>query len=111
MRAQSFAGEGLLLRGAKLPARAGDDLKLASWDMDRRRFLEVTIASGVTATASSLFGRRAQSAIARETIATPRYEIADWIAATPATFYRPYRSLPAKEPSAVSWIQVDLRSD
>jgi DUF1680 family protein len=78
--------------------------------MDRRRFLEVTIASGATATASRIFGRRTQSAIARETIPTPRYEIADWIAATPATFYRPYRSLPAKDPSAVSWIQVDLGS-
>jgi uncharacterized protein len=78
--------------------------------MDRRRFLGITIGTGASATALHLLGSSAFASGAAEVSPTKRYEIADWIAATPATFYRPYSSKPLTQANAVSWVQVDLGS-
>ena len=72
--------------------------------MDRRRFLEITLATGASTAASRFFGSETQSSSVRDAVATARYEIADWIAATSATFYRPYRSKPAKSADALAWV-------
>jgi DUF1680 family protein len=71
----------------------------------RRRFLEATVSVG-----AGLVGRnsaKAQSASVRENevVPAPRGE---WIAATPASFYRAYRSKPAHGPDARTWVQIDL---
>ena len=78
--------------------------------MDRRRFLEGTIGTGASATALRFFGPAALLSGAADASAAPRYEIADWIAATPATSYRPYHSKPVSSADAVGWVQVDLGS-
>jgi len=71
----------------------------------RRRFLEATVSVG-----AGLVGRnsaKAQAASVRENevVPAPRGE---WIAATPASFYRAYRSKPANGPDARTWVQIDL---
>jgi DUF1680 family protein len=71
----------------------------------RRTFLEAAVSVG-----AGLVGRnsaKAQSASVRENevVPAPRGE---WIAATPASFYRAYRSKPAHRPEARTWVQIDL---
>ena len=78
--------------------------------MDRRRFLGITIGTGASATALHLLGPAALAANATDNSAANHYEIADWIAASPATYYRAYVSKPLTRADAISWVQVDLGS-
>ena len=78
--------------------------------MDRRRFLQVTIASGASASSSRMFGSIKLLADTSGPLVAPNYEIEERIAAGPATFYRPYCSKPVGKSDAVTWIQVDLGS-
>jgi uncharacterized protein len=78
--------------------------------MDRRKFLGLTIGSGASATALRLVGPAALLSGTPDAFAAAHYEIGDWIAATPATFYRPYQSKPLGRADSVAWVQVDLGS-
>ena len=78
--------------------------------MDRRRFLETAVSMGAITSASRLFGSPLLWERTTEISATSKYTIPDWIAATPATFYRPYRSKSARSADTVAWVQVDLGS-
>jgi DUF1680 family protein len=78
--------------------------------MERRRFLEMTIGTGASASALRLFSSAILLGRAADVSATPKYAIPDWIAATPATFYRPYVSKSVRNASALAWVQVDLGS-
>jgi DUF1680 family protein len=78
--------------------------------MDRRRFLELTIGTGASASTSQIFSPALLSAAVQSLPGISHYEIADWIAAGPATLYRPYCSKPVSTSNTVAWIQVDLGS-
>jgi len=58
--------------------------------MNRRKFLGLTIGTGASASAGAV--------------------IPEWIAATPATHFRPYTSKVAANASAGTWVRVDLGS-
>jgi DUF1680 family protein len=77
--------------------------------MNRRTFVGLAVAAGVTSAerASSLprYPNPWSSA------AHPGRAINEWIAATPATQYRPYMSRSASSAEAASWIQIDLGAD
>jgi DUF1680 family protein len=78
--------------------------------MDRRRFLGMTIATGAGASALHLFDPAILRAGDADASTALPYVIPEWIAATPATFYRPYVSKPARNASARAWVQIDLGS-
>ena len=70
----------------------------------------MTIGTGASATAVRMLGPAALLTATSDASASQRYQIDDWIAATPATRYRPYRSKPLDTADAVAWVQVDLGS-
>ena len=78
--------------------------------MDRRRFVEMTIGTGASASALRFFGGAIALADATDSSPAPSYAINDWIAMTPATYYRPYVCKLAKNGTALAWVQVDLGS-
>jgi|ERR1035437_3866255 hypothetical protein len=78
--------------------------------MNRRKFLGLTIGTGASASALHVFGAPALLAAAGDAGATAGAVIPEWIAATPATHYRPYTSKVAANAGAGAWVQVDLSS-
>jgi DUF1680 family protein len=75
--------------------------------LTRRRFLETSICAG--AGIAGLRGAEAPScptpAETEQVVLAPTVE---WMAATPASAYRAYRSKPAKSADAETWVQIDL---
>jgi uncharacterized protein len=76
--------------------------------MDRRTFIELTVAAGCASSVGNALshGRHLFSAGA----VGSGHLIPEWIAATPATLYRPYVSRSGKAADTISWIQIDLGS-
>ncbi len=76
-------------------------------DLSRRAFLEMAVSTGAGLAASS--SAKKESAFfpnaQEEIIPAPTGE---WMAATPASYYRAYRSKPAKSADATTWVQIDL---
>ena len=75
--------------------------------ISRRRFLEVAVSTGAGLTVSCSTRKEATSAAngEQEVVPAPKGE---WMAATPASAYRAYRSKPAKTADAATWVQIDL---
>jgi DUF1680 family protein len=57
-----------------------------------------------------LLGPAALAANAMDSLVAKHYEIAEWIAAGPGSYYRPYCSKPLGRADAATWVQVDLGS-
>jgi uncharacterized protein len=76
--------------------------------MNRRTFLELAVSSGAGISAAKLLAPPSLLAAAIHSSAGQRYATSEWVAATPATYYRPYVSRPATTASVESWVQVDL---
>ncbi len=73
----------------------------------RRGFIEWTAYSGAGAAAFTLFDPAFLFAGSDQDGALP-HATGEQMAASPATFYRAYRSKPSTSPNVTSWIQVDL---
>ena len=75
--------------------------------LTRRKFLETSVGAGAGIAASRLV--KADAGIAspadEQVIVAPTGE---WMANTPASAYRAYRSKPAKTADATTWVQIDL---
>ena len=75
--------------------------------ISRRVFLEVAVSVGGGLVAPGCVKAQAASVGQKENevVPAPRGE---WVAATPASEYRAYRSKPTNGPDAPTWIQIDL---
>ncbi len=74
--------------------------------VSRRRFLEASVLTGAAlATGCSSAANRQSDSVESPVIPAPTGE---WIAATPASAYRAYRSKPARAADVVTWVQIDL---
>ena len=75
--------------------------------ISRRAFLEVAVSTGagLAAAGSAKKASAATPNANSEVIPAPTGE---WMAATPASEYRAYRSKPAKSADVETWVQVDL---
>src|SRR5579859_2055232 len=75
--------------------------------ISRRAFLEMAVSAGagLTASASAKKASAASTNDHQEVIPVPSGE---WMAATPASEYRAYRSKPAESADVPTWIQIDL---
>lgn len=75
--------------------------------ISRRDFLEVAVSTGAGLAAAGT-AKKASSATPKtdpEVVPVPSGE---WVAATPASEYRAYRSKSAKTANAPTWVQIDL---
>jgi DUF1680 family protein len=75
--------------------------------LTRRQFLENSVYAGAGLTVSRVFAADASiaSPAGGQVIPAPS---GNWMAATPASAYRAYRSKPAKAADAPTWVQIDL---
>jgi DUF1680 family protein len=75
--------------------------------LSRRAFLEVAVSTGAGLAASCKAKKESVSFsnADQEVIPAPSSE---WMAPTPASAYRAYRSKPAKSADATTWVQIDL---
>ncbi len=75
--------------------------------ISRRTFLELAVSTGAGLTVSCSTNKEETSSVnaEQEVVPAPKGE---WIAATPASAYRAYRSKPAKKADAPTWVQIDL---
>ena len=79
--------------------------------LTRRRFLQVSVLTGAGIAASPLLSAEAVPAIAMPAVNEEQVIPAptgDWMANTPASAYRAYRSKHAKDADAATWVQIDL---
>jgi DUF1680 family protein len=73
----------------------------------RRAFVEITVRAGASITAWRFMAPSWLLASDQENQVLPAPTV-DWVAATPATAYRAYRSKPAAKADTTTWVQVDL---
>ena len=75
--------------------------------LSRRKFLETSVGTGAGIAASSFLkaGPGVASPVDETVVPAPTGE---WMANTPASAYRAYRSKPAKTADTPTWVQVDL---
>ncbi|MGH9615351.1 MAG: beta-L-arabinofuranosidase domain-containing protein [Acidobacteriaceae bacterium] len=74
----------------------------------RRRFLGGAVYAGTGALAASFLDPSVLFAAPEHHPALDRYAAGEQMAATPATFYRAYRSKPSTSPHITTWLQIDL---
>ncbi|HZC44244.1 MAG TPA: discoidin domain-containing protein, partial [Acidobacteriaceae bacterium] len=74
----------------------------------RRRFLGAALYAGSGAVAASFLDPSDLIAALEQANGLGRYATGEQMAATPATFYRAYRSRPATAPHITTWLQIDL---
>ena len=75
--------------------------------ISRRAFLEVTVSTGAVLAASCSAKKEAMSGAKAESEIIPAPK-GEWMAATPASAYRAYRSQAARTADAPTWVQIDL---
>jgi hypothetical protein len=76
-------------------------------DLTRRKFLETSVGAGAGIAASRFLKADAGVASPGDQRVVPA-PTGEWMAATPASAYRAYRSKPAKTVDTPTWVQVDL---
>ena len=74
----------------------------------RRRFLGIAAYAGTGAVAASFLDPSVLFAAPEAANGLGRYATGEQMAATPATFYRAYRSKPSTSPHITTWLQLDL---
>jgi len=74
----------------------------------RRRFLGIAAYAGTGAVAGSFLDPSVLFASPEQADSLGRYATGEQMAATPATFYRAYRSKPSTTPHISTWLQIDL---
>ena len=74
----------------------------------RRRFLGIAAYAGTGAVAASFLDPSSLFASSESASGLSRYATGEQMAATPATFYRAYRSKPSANPHITTWLQIDL---
>ncbi|MES2221890.1 MAG: beta-L-arabinofuranosidase domain-containing protein [Acidobacteriota bacterium] len=74
----------------------------------RRSFLEAAVYGGATMVAASFLDPSKLFAAPESGTELGRYATGEQMAATPATFYRAYRSKPSTNPHVTTWLQIDL---
>ena len=74
----------------------------------RRRFLGIAAYAGTGAVAASFLDPSALFAAPESADGLGRYATGERMAATPATFYRAYRSKSSTTPHITTWLQIDL---
>ncbi|MHB1935964.1 MAG: beta-L-arabinofuranosidase domain-containing protein [Acidobacteriaceae bacterium] len=74
----------------------------------RRRFLGGAVYAGTGAVAASFLDPSSLFAASERMTGLGRYATGEQMAATPATFYRAYRSKPSASPHIATWLQIDL---
>ncbi|MGA9958347.1 MAG: beta-L-arabinofuranosidase domain-containing protein [Acidobacteriaceae bacterium] len=74
----------------------------------RRRFLGIATYAGTGAVAASFLDPSVLFAAPETANGLGRYASGEQMAATPATFYRAYRSKPSTNPHITTWLQIDL---
>ena len=77
-------------------------------NITRRRFLGVAVYAGTGAVAASFLDPSLLFAAPEQATGLGRYATGEQMAATPATFYRAYRSKPTTSPHITTWLQIDL---
>ena len=75
--------------------------------LTRRKFLETSVGTGAGIAASRILKADAGMASPSDERIIPA-PIGEWMANTPASAYRAYRSKPAKSADATTWVQIDL---
>jgi len=75
--------------------------------LTRRQFLENSVYAGAGLTVSRVFQADAVIASPADGQVVPAPS-GEWMAATPASAFRAYRSKPAKTADAPTWVQIDL---
>ncbi len=75
--------------------------------ISRRTFLELAVTTGAGLTVSCSTNREGTSSASAEQEVVPAPK-GEWMAATPASEYRAYRSKPAKKANSPTWVQIDL---
>ena len=75
--------------------------------LTRRKFLETSVGAGAGMAASRFLKADAGVASPADERVVPA-PTGEWMANTPASAYRAYRSKPAKTADATTWVQVDL---
>lgn len=75
--------------------------------LTRRQFLENSVYAGAGLAVSRAFAADAGTASLADGQMIPA-PTGDWMAATPASAYRAYRSKPAKAADCATWVQIDL---
>ena len=75
--------------------------------LTRRKFLETSVGTGAGIAASRFLKADAGVASPGDERVVPA-PTGEWMATTPASAYRAYRSKPAKSADATTWVQVDL---
>ena len=75
--------------------------------LSRRAFLEVAVSTGAGLAASCTAKKGTESSpyTTQEVVPVPKGE---WMAATPASSYRAYRSRPTQSADVQTWVQIDL---
>jgi uncharacterized protein len=74
----------------------------------RRRFLGIAAYAGTGVVAASFLDSSVLFAAPEAANGLGRYATGERMAATPATFYRAYRSKPSTDPHITTWLQIDL---
>ena len=74
----------------------------------RRSFLGIAAYAGAGAVAASFLDPSVLFAAPDSADGLGRYATGEQMAATPATFYRAYRSKPSTNPHITTWLQIDL---
>ena len=74
----------------------------------RRRFLGTAMYAGTGMVAASFLDPSVLFAAPEQADGLRRYATGEQMAATPATFYRAYRSKPTTNPHITTWLQIDL---
>jgi len=72
----------------------------------RRRFLGIAAYAGTGAVAASFLDPSVLFAAPESVNGLGRYATGEQMAATPATFYRAYRSKPSTNPHIITWLQM-----
>ena len=75
--------------------------------LTRRKFLETSVGTGAGITVSRWLKADAGVASTQDDQAVPA-PTGEWMANTPASAYRAYRSKPAKTADTTTWVQIDL---
>ena len=75
--------------------------------LTRRKFLETSVGTGAGIAASRILKADAGMASPSDERIIPA-PTGEWMANTPASAYRAYRSKPAKSADATTWVQIDL---
>ena len=75
--------------------------------LTRRKFLETSVGAGAGMAASRFLKADAGVASPEDERVVPAPS-GEWMATTPASDYRAYRSKPAKTADATTWVQIDL---